>query len=155
MRKLNIGSGWDKLKGFINIDKAEEVKPDLVIDIEKGLPFKDNYFNYIFSSHCLEHVRPDKWYFVLEEIMRVANNGCILELELPFDTSEKRCHIHHYRTFYYTSFGQYYATETRRQYYSKWKLEPLYKEPSHLERWFYRFFPYLKGTIYFKFRVIK
>ena len=153
--KLNIGCGRNKLNGYVNIDKAVEVNPDEVIDIEEGLSYDDNTFDTIFSSHCVEHIRPDKWSFVLDEIIRVAKDGCILELELPFDNSEKRCNIGHYRTFYFDSFRQHYITEKNRKYYSKWKLEPLHNEPTWLQRWFYNFFPFLKGTIYFKFKIIK
>lgn len=153
--KLNIGCGWDKKKGFINIDKAKEVKPDIVCDIEDGLPFKDNTAEYIYSAHCLEHVRPERWRYVWEEIGRVAKDGCILELKLPFDNPSKRCHIDHYRTFWWDSFEQYYTKEKLRAYYSNFKLEPLHKEPNKITKLFYLLFPWLKGTIYFKFRIHK
>ena len=42
--KLQIGCGWNKIKGFVNIDKASQVKPDVVVNIEKGLPFPDDCF---------------------------------------------------------------------------------------------------------------
>jgi len=29
--KLNIGCGYKKLEGFVNIDKAVEVSPDMVV----------------------------------------------------------------------------------------------------------------------------
>lgn len=122
--ELNIGCGWEKREGFINIDKTKEVKPDIVV-IEKGLPFMDNSCEYIYSQHCLEHVRPHKWRFVFEEIGRVAKEGCILELKLPFDNPFKRCHN--------------YTTERLRAYYSKFKLQPLHHEPNKIEGYFLQF----------------
>jgi len=44
MEKLNIGCGYDKKEGFMNIDIAGGVNPDKVVNIEKGLPFKENTF---------------------------------------------------------------------------------------------------------------
>ena len=43
-QKLQIGCGWNKMNGFVNIDKTSDVKPDLVVNIEEGLPFQDNSF---------------------------------------------------------------------------------------------------------------
>lgn len=155
LNKLNIGCGWEHKYGFMNIDKAEEVKPDLVCDIENGLPFPSYSMEYIFSSHCLEHIKPDKWEFVLSEIMRVAKDGCILELELPFNNSKKRTNIGHYRTFYFSSFSQFYVTEKKRSYYTDWKLRQLHRESSALEKGFYTLFPFSKPSIHFKFEIIK
>lgn len=155
MKGLNIGCGWDKKEGYTNIDISPEVKPDIIVNIEDGLPFKDNQFNRIYTSHCIEHVRPDKWWFVLEEIMRVAENKCILEILVPFDNTKKRTNIGHYRTFSYWSFSQYYITEKKRRYYSGWKLEPLHKEDNILLKMFYLMFPILKKEIYYKFMIVK
>ena len=46
--KLNIGCGKNKLKGFINLDISPNVAPDIVRDIERGLPFGDNTFVSLF-----------------------------------------------------------------------------------------------------------
>ena len=155
MKKLNIGCGHDKRPGYINLDIAQEVKPDIVHDISDGLPFADNTFDIIYSSHCIEHVTPDRWSYVLDEIMRVAKPDCILELMLPFDNIKKRTNIGHYRTFGWWSFTQYYADEKIRGYYRPWKLQQLHREATIIEKIFFLTFPILKKEIYFKFRVIK
>lgn len=153
MKKLNLGCGDKLLEGFINIDKAKEVNPDMVVDIEKGLPFKDNSIDYIYSCHCLEHIRPGRWRFVLNEIARVAKKGCILELHLPFDNIRTRGNIDHYKTFNFGSFDQL-IDGNKRNYYSKLRLKPLIKYP-YLEKLFYYLFPLPKTTIKFKFNVVK
>lgn len=152
--KLNIGCGYDKFDGFVNIDIAEEVNPDKVVNVENGLPFQDNSFEHIYSEHCLEHVRPHYWKFVLNEIARVAKNECILELRLPFDQTYKRTNADHYRTFSYKSFNQFMAGD-KRNYYSDLNLIELSKKTNKFVRFFFLLFPYLKNEIYFKFKIVK
>jgi len=152
--KLNIGCGWDKKEGFMNIDKSPEVNPDIIVNIEKGLPFPDNSFNTIYSCHCLEHVRPQYWSFVLNEIARVSKNGCILELKLPFDNPACRTNCDHYRTFSFMSFNPL-ITGSGRDYYSNLNLIKLSKEINPFVKLFYYLFPFMKKEIYFKFKIVK
>ncbi len=152
--KLNIGCGWNKRKGFVNIDKSPKVKPDVVVDIEQGLPFPDNSFEHIYSSHCIEHVRPQYWGFLLNEIARVAKDGCILELILPFDAPGTRTNCDHYRTFSFMSFDPL-LLGSQREYYSDLVLVRLSKETYRLEKLFFYLFPFLKKEIYFKFKIVK
>jgi len=154
MDKLNIGCGWNKIEGAINIDIAREVNPDIVVNIEKGLPFEDNTFDYIYSEHCLEHVRPQYWKFVLEEIYRVSKNDCILELKLPFDNIGQRANADHYRTFTWGSFDQF-KPDSKRKYYSGLTIEKLNKTPNKLIRMFFYMFPFLKYEVHYKFKVVK
>lgn len=155
--KLHIGCGYNKLEGFINIDKAKEVEPDKVVNIEEGLPFPDNSFDYIYSEHCIEHVRPYYWKFVLDEIARVAKEGCILELRLPFDNIQSRTNPDHYRGFSWGSFRQLeIGNAGKRNYYSKLNLIRLSSEPNKLIKLFYYMFPVLyRGDVYFKFKIVK
>lgn len=152
---LNIGCGFNHIAGFVNIDKAEEVKPDEIIDIEDGLPFKNNAFNYIYSSHCLEHINPYKWRFVLSEIQRVARKGCVLELKLPFDNIATRGNADHFRTFHWNSFSQF-EKGNKRNYYSPLILRRLHKV-SILEKIFFSMFPLLKPKweVHLKYEVVK
>lgn len=152
--QLHIGCGWDKKEGFVNIDKSRSVRPDVVVDIEQGLPFVDNSFEVIYSEHCLEHVRPEYWSFVLNEIARVAKEGCVLELKLPFDNIGQRTNCDHYRTFSWHSFDQL-KKEGKREYYSDLMLVNLQKTPSKLTKLFFYLFPFLKYEVHFKFKITK
>ena len=154
LTKLHIGCGRVKKEGFINIDKSKDVNPDIVVDIEQGLPFKDNSFDYIYSRHTLEHIRPFYWEFVLDEMSRIAKDGCILDLILPFDNVRKRTEETHYRTFSWTSFRQLEAG-SERNYYSKLCLKRLHKIPHFIFRAFFYFLPTMKKEINFKFEIIK
>ena len=54
MIKLNLGSGSQKIKGYINVDKYNTFEPDIVHDLEKfPYPFKDNSVEIIILSHVL------------------------------------------------------------------------------------------------------
>jgi len=152
MNKLNIGCGYEKKGGYIDISK--DVNPDMVVDIEKGLPFPDNHFSYIYSHHCLEHIRPEHWKFVLNEIARVSKSGCILELSLPFDNIATRNHFDHYRCFNYCSFDQLIDDDLR-DYYIDLRLERVNPKPNKLIRVFFNLFSFFKHNIDFKFKVIK
>jgi len=152
--KLNLGSGYKKKEGFINIDKSPEVNPDQVVDIEQGLPFPDNSVDYIYSEHALEHITPSKWRFVLNEIQRVCKPGAILELKLPFDNQGQRCNADHFRTFNWHSFDQY-IDGGGRNYYGDLRLKKLTKDPNKLVKLFFYLFPFLKYEVNLKFEIVK
>jgi|TARA_B100000315_G_C14491895_1_gene547988 predicted SAM-dependent methyltransferase len=152
--KLQIGCGRNKINGFVNIDKSKEVSPDIVVDIEKGFPFPDNSFKEIYSSHCLEHIRPQYWSFVLNQIARIAKEGCFLELKLPFDNIGQRTNMDHYRTFSWNSFDQL-EKGNERKYYSDLSLIKLSKTPSKFKKLFYYLFPFMKYEVHFKFKIVK
>ncbi len=71
-KMLNIGCGFRPFVDFINLDYNKEVWPDVVRDIEKGLPFEDNRFEAVYSSHVIEHVKDV--FFFMSEIWRVTKN---------------------------------------------------------------------------------
>lgn len=73
--KLNLGCGYRKKKGYVNIDARKDVNPDEVVDVSKGLPYKDNSIDEIRAYDFLESVDPDKTIFVIEEIYRVLKPG--------------------------------------------------------------------------------
>jgi len=68
-----------KLPGAIGIDKTEEYDAN-------NLPCMDGTMDFIYSSHCLEHV--DNWIETLEYWISKIKNGGILFLYLP-DFSQK------------------------------------------------------------------
>ena len=152
--KLHIGCGYFKLEGFINIDKAEEVEPDRVVDMEQGLPFPDNHFSHVFSYHVLEHIKPDKWQFVLEEIYRVCKDSAIIEFGLPTPNPKNFGDIDHYRCFWFGSFchNEY---KVGRNYYMKFVVKRLNPKPNILWRWICNLVPSVISNVYFKFEVVK
>lgn len=73
--KLNLGSGYRPIDGYINIDNRIEVKPDLVCDIIKGLPYKDNSVDEVRAYDILEHIPIGKTIDAITEIWRVLKHN--------------------------------------------------------------------------------
>lgn len=79
---------------FMMIDPA--ITPELNAMV---IPCEDNYADYIFSSHCLEHVK-ENWYNVLDYWLTKIKVGGIIFLYLPHSSqtywhpSSNRKHIH-------------------------------------------------------------
>ena len=86
MKRLNLGCGMDKKKGYINIDRNKGVNPDMVLDLNKlPYPFKTNEIDEIYSSHILEHIKEEP-ITVLDEYHRILKPGGKLILRVPHFT---------------------------------------------------------------------
>jgi len=82
--KLNVGCGEAKLEGFINIDLAARVKPDLICDItKKSLPYKAGTVDEIHFLHCIEHIESKHHSKIILEFFRVLKPGGFLILAYP------------------------------------------------------------------------
>lgn len=93
--KLHIGCGFDKKKGFVNIDIIPEVNPDYVIDLNKDkLPFKDNTVDYIYSRHVFEHIK--NFEVALTECHRVLKPTGKMDMILPYATALGGDYEYHY-----------------------------------------------------------
>ena len=71
---LNLGCGFNKEDGYINIDNRSEVDPDLICDVTEGLPFEDSSVDKVQAVNFLEHILIGKTIFVIEEIYRVLKD---------------------------------------------------------------------------------
>jgi len=77
--KLNLGSGYKKLYGYINIDTRESVCPDMVADLSKEFPFESDSIDEVRAFNFLEHIPLGKTIDVIEEIFRVLKPGGFFE----------------------------------------------------------------------------
>jgi len=78
--KLNLGCEKFKLAGFVNIDKDENMKPDIVADA-LYLPYEDNSIDEIYAGHLLEHFSHTE--NVLKEWRRVLKEGGRITITVP------------------------------------------------------------------------
>ncbi len=84
--KLNLGCGSNKLEGYVNVDKYDTYKPDIVHDLEKfPYPFKDNSVSHILLSHVLEHLgqNPDVFNSIIKELYRICSNKALIDIRVP------------------------------------------------------------------------
>ena len=110
MRKLNLGCGPKPLEGYINIDLVKEFNPDIVRNIERGLPFDDNSVDEIFTSHFLEHIDPDLIHFVMYEIWRVCKHGAEVSIIVPIgngwsNSPEHKCPFNAHSDVFFTKWN--------------------------------------------------
>jgi predicted SAM-dependent methyltransferase len=82
-RKANLGCGWDKREGFLNIDLHEWHKPDLVGDVTNLPELPSGHFTYLLAQDVLEHLERSKVPVALAEWARLLAPDGTIELRLP------------------------------------------------------------------------
>ena len=103
--KLNLGSGLDYREGWVNVDLSKDFfKVDVLSDLnnldKQPLPFKDKYFDYVFSAHTLEHLQPKSLTMVMKELWRITKPNGIIEIRVPhFSCYNALCSFEHFSAF--------------------------------------------------------
>lgn len=80
---LNIGSGSDVVKGFINIDFFGVPGIDYAADLRKPLLIPDNSVDGIFCEHTIEHLTYEQAQALLRECNRILKVGGVIRIILP------------------------------------------------------------------------
>lgn len=82
-RKLEIGPGPNRIKGFETVNILWGRNIDYVADASKALPFPNDCFSLIYASHILEHVPWYKVHSTIREWNRILKPGGIIEIWVP------------------------------------------------------------------------
>ncbi|MFL6228331.1 MAG: methyltransferase domain-containing protein, partial [Pyrinomonadaceae bacterium] len=83
-KKLNIGSGSNPLRGWLNTDLFPRGRPrPILLDAARPLPLPDQSFDYIFTEHMIEHVAFERGIALLGECCRVLKPGGTLRVATP------------------------------------------------------------------------
>jgi len=139
--KLDLGCGKFKKKGFYGIDKFPGESVDKVVDVDKGIPFKDNSVIEIYSSHVLEHV--NNFEFVMEEIYRICKPDAKIIIKVPHFSGKSGFFEFHKRFFRYDSFSEFEQREKDMDFSKKKiRFKIVKRKLGFLKRW-YLFFNYL------------
>jgi SAM-dependent methyltransferase len=80
---LHLGCGNVNDPRFINIDLVPAAHIHYVRRIDDLSPFSDKSVDFIYASHCLEHIPYLRVPTVLSEWYRVLKDGGILRLSVP------------------------------------------------------------------------
>lgn len=109
MRKLNFGCGTDIKEGYVNVDIVKLPGVDIAYNFnEFPYPFKDNWFDKIYTSHVLEHL--DDLPKVMKELKRISKKGAKIVIRVPhFSCGVSYRDPTHKRLFSYFTFD--YFTE--------------------------------------------
>jgi SAM-dependent methyltransferase len=111
--RINLGCGTHYKKGYINCDISPNIKKDKYVDLEKHLPFKDNYADTIIIISVIEHI--NNAVGLLKEVHRVLKPEGILIITMPHftncyqfaDLTQK--HFASYQTFKLICSNHFYA----------------------------------------------
>ena len=82
--KVNLGAGRDCIPGYFGLDRNPEwagVRPDVIADLDAGLPFADRSLDVINACHVLEHIR--KLIPLVNECWRVLNDDGFMMVAVP------------------------------------------------------------------------
>jgi predicted SAM-dependent methyltransferase len=82
-RKLQLGSGDNFLKGWLNTDLHPRSRDYMYMDATKPFPFEDSIFDYIFSEHLIEHFTYEVGDSMLRECYRVLKLGGTIRISTP------------------------------------------------------------------------
>lgn len=176
MKKLNIGCGRDIKKDYINLDIIKLPWIDVVADIEKPLPFRDNLFDEIYAEDVLEHII--NFNGLLSELHRISKSNGLIVIIVPHlsffasytDPTHKR--FFGYHSFdYFTQDGDYNFYTTlrfeiiRRKIRFFWIKNKKRKIKSHFISWIINLWPTFyerflcwilpSNDLYFELRPIK
>jgi hypothetical protein len=87
MLRLNMGSGFNRMDGWINVDCYSACEPDVVCNLDGGClwPWLDNEVDEVLFNHSLEHMGADVAGFrhVMQELYRVCKPGVLVQINVP------------------------------------------------------------------------
>ena len=84
--KLNLGCGFNKMDGWVNVDRFETCSPDLLSNLEQTpWPFEDNSADEVLLNHSLEHLgaEADCFFAIIQELYRVCRGGAAVQINVP------------------------------------------------------------------------
>lgn len=86
MLKLNLGCGFKRLPGFVNVDSVADCQPDQVVDLEQfPWPWADNSVDEVQLIHVLEHLgrEPQTYLAIMQELWRVCAPDAAIHVIVP------------------------------------------------------------------------
>lgn len=82
-KMLNLGCGSRYNSDWVNVDFHSSNPSVMELDLRKHLPFEDNFFDIVYSSHVLEHLPRSIASSFVGECFRVLKEGGIIRIVVP------------------------------------------------------------------------
>ncbi len=127
---LNLGCGFKKFVGWVNVDGYASCSPDVLCDLNKfPYPWEDNSVDRIYMSHVLEHI-PD-WWSAFNECARILKPGGVFEIRVPDESSSTALtYRDHFHVF---SLYSFHGTQGATHGTNAWAVEVQNSVPLKLE----------------------
>ena len=100
--KVHLCCGKNLFKDFINVDIVD-FGQEIVHNLNKGLPFKNDSVDYIYCSNGLEHM--DDAMFILKEVERVLKKDGTAYIRVPHFKNPNSVLIQHKHFFSWSTFN--------------------------------------------------
>ena len=115
---LDVGCGNQKRPGAIGIDSNPATQADVIHNLDQyPYPFKDNYFDEIYVTHCIEHL--DDVVKVMEELHRIGKPGCRVTIDAPYFSGQDAFSDPTHKHFFTSRTFDYFTGENSLDFYTK------------------------------------
>lgn len=81
--KANLGCGFDRREGYLNVDLNGFHQPDLICDVTDLQPLPSGHFSHVLAYDVLEHIPRHRSRNALREWNRILRLGGCLEIQVP------------------------------------------------------------------------
>lgn len=86
--KINIGGGYKRYDGFLNVDSDSLTKPDFLMNLETdAFPVDNDSVSEVKAYHILEHIG-EGFFHLMKELYRICEDGAIIDIQVPHHRSE-------------------------------------------------------------------
>lgn len=81
--RVHLGCGSIHLDGWLNVDIARAVKPDVRLDLRGGFPAPPSSIAFIFSEHVFEHLTVEDGCRLLADCRLALKPGGVMRVAMP------------------------------------------------------------------------